>query len=105
MAVTERELARIQARVQQAHRPLRSAAAIGQAVGAVLGRRHMAKHFQISIADDAFSFAKTLSASPPSPPSTASKWSAPTCRRRTPMPPLQCAPARASVASSTLSAH
>jgi hypothetical protein len=33
-------------------------AAIGQAVGAVLGRRHMAKHFQISIADDAFSFAK-----------------------------------------------
>src|ERR1700748_2722427 len=58
LAVTEKELARIAARVQRAHRPLRGAAAIGQAVGAVLGRRHMAKHFQISITDDAFSFAK-----------------------------------------------
>jgi Transposase DDE domain len=58
LAVTETELARIAARVQRARRPLRGAAAIGQAVGAVLGRRHMAKHFQISIADDAFSFAK-----------------------------------------------
>src|SRR6201998_3543296 len=58
LAVTEKDLARIAARVQRAHRPLRGAAAIGQAVGAVLGRRHMAKHFQISITDDAFSFAK-----------------------------------------------
>src|SRR5216683_2988672 len=44
--------------VQRARKPLRGAAAIGQAVGAVLGRRHMAKHFQISIGDDAFSFTK-----------------------------------------------
>src|SRR5690349_9564464 len=58
LAVTKKELARIAARVQRARGPLRGAAAIGQAVGAVLGRRHMAKHFQISIADDAFSFAK-----------------------------------------------
>src|SRR5712691_8315055 len=68
LAVTEKELARIAARVQRARKPLRGAAALGQAVvglqptglsrGAVLGRRHMAKHFQISIADDAFSFAK-----------------------------------------------
>ena len=58
LAVTEKELARIADRVQRARRPLRGAAAIGQAVGAVLGRRHMAKHFQISIADEAFSFAK-----------------------------------------------
>jgi hypothetical protein len=50
LAVTENELARS---------PLRGAAAIGQAVGAVLGRRHMAKHFQISITDDTFSFAQT----------------------------------------------
>ena len=56
LAVTEKELARIAARVQRAHRPLRGAAAIGQAVGAVLGRRHMAKHFQISITDETFSF-------------------------------------------------
>ena len=58
LAVTENELARIAARVRRARQPLRGAAAIGQAVGAVLGRRHMAKHFQISIGDDAFSFAQ-----------------------------------------------
>src|SRR5947209_4967827 len=53
------------ARIEQTLRPagldwitaLR-APAIGQAVGAVLGRRHMAKHFQITIADNAFSFAQ-----------------------------------------------
>ena len=42
--------------MQRKRSPLRGAAVIGQAVGAVLGRRHMAKHFQITIADDAFSF-------------------------------------------------
>src|ERR1700732_5079598 len=58
LAATENALARIAARVQRARKPLRGAAAIGQAVGAVLGRRHMAKHFQISITDDTFSFAQ-----------------------------------------------
>src|SRR6266436_6242328 len=58
LAATENDLARLAARVQRARSPLRGAAAIGQAVGAVLGRRHMAKHFQITIADDAFSFAQ-----------------------------------------------
>src|SRR5256714_330325 len=58
LAATENELARIAARVQRARNPLRGAAAIGQAVGAVLGRRHMAKHFQITIAANAFSFAQ-----------------------------------------------
>ena len=58
LATTEKDLARIAAQVQRARRPRRGAAAIGQAVGAVLGRRHRAKHFQITIADDAFSFAQ-----------------------------------------------
>src|SRR5437667_545637 len=58
LAATEKELARIAARVQRAHSPLRGAAAIGQAVGAVLGRRYMAKHFQITITDETFSFAQ-----------------------------------------------
>src|ERR1700740_3562692 len=58
LPATEKELARIAARVQRARSPLHSAAAIGQAVGAVLGQRHMAKHFQLSIADDSFSFAQ-----------------------------------------------
>lgn len=56
LTATEKALARIQARVQRTRRPLHGAAAIGQAVGAVLGRRHMAKHFQISITDETFSF-------------------------------------------------
>ena len=72
LAATEKELARIAARVQRARSSLRSAAAIGQAVGAVLGQRHMTKHFHISITDEAFSFAKTLSALPPRLHSTAS---------------------------------
>jgi hypothetical protein len=58
LAATEKELIRIQARVQRANKKLHGAAAIGQAVGAALGRRKMAKHFQISISDDAFSFAR-----------------------------------------------
>ena len=58
LAATEQELIRIQARVQRASKKLRGAAAIGQAVGAVLGRRRMAKHFQISISDDTLSFAR-----------------------------------------------
>src|SRR5205823_5768576 len=58
LAGNEKELIRIQARVQRANRKLHGAAAIGQAVGAVLGRRKMAKHFQISISDDAFGFAR-----------------------------------------------
>jgi Transposase DDE domain len=58
LTATEKELALIVVRVQRARSPLHGAAAIGQAVGAVLGRRHMAKHFQISITDDTFSFAQ-----------------------------------------------
>jgi Transposase DDE domain len=55
---TEAELARIKARVERRRQPLRGAAAIGLAVGAVLDRRKMAKHFRLTIADDAFDFAR-----------------------------------------------
>jgi hypothetical protein len=55
---TERDLARLQARVRRARQPLRGAAAIGQAVGAVLGRRKVAKHFAITITDTDLSFAR-----------------------------------------------
>src|ERR1700730_12851906 len=58
LTATEKELARIAARVQRARSARRGAAAIGQAVGAALGRRHMAKHFQISITNETFSFAQ-----------------------------------------------
>src|SRR6201998_2237688 len=58
LAATEKEMARIAARLQPGPRPPHRAAASGQAVGAVLGRRHMAKHFHIGITDDTFSFAQ-----------------------------------------------
>jgi hypothetical protein len=51
LEATERELAHLQARVRRARQPLRGADKIGQAVGAVLGRRKVAKHFQIAITD------------------------------------------------------
>jgi hypothetical protein len=58
LAATEQQLRQIRHRVERADRPLRGAAAIGQAVGAVLGRSKVAKHFQISITDTAFSFTR-----------------------------------------------
>ena len=58
LAATEKDLTRIQRRVQRARKPLRGAADIGRAVGAVLGKRKMAKHFEINIADAAFNFAR-----------------------------------------------
>jgi hypothetical protein len=58
LAATERELARIQARARRARQPLKGAAAIGRAVGAVLGRRKVAKHFCITITEDDLDFAR-----------------------------------------------
>ena len=46
---TEHELRRVQARINRRHAPLRSAAEIGMAVGAVLDSKKMAKHFAIEI--------------------------------------------------------
>ena len=58
LEATERDLTRLQARVRRARQPLRGAAAIGQAVGAVLGRRKVAKHFHITITEDDLAFAR-----------------------------------------------
>jgi transposase len=38
--------------------PLHAAGEIGKAVGAVLGKRKMAKHFELTMTDDAFSFVR-----------------------------------------------
>lgn len=59
---TEQDLANIQGRVRRARRPLRGAAAIGQAVGAVMGRRKVAKHFRITITDLDLSFTRDQAA-------------------------------------------
>jgi hypothetical protein len=53
---TQAELGRIQQRVGRPRNPLHGAAAIGQAVGAVLGRRKMAKHFRLTITEHELSF-------------------------------------------------
>ena len=58
LAATERELARIQTAVARKRNPLRGTAEIALAVGAVIDKYKMAKHFDLSITDAAFSFAR-----------------------------------------------
>ena len=58
LAATEADLARIKAGVERERQPLRGADKIGLKAGAVLGKRKMAKHFELTITDTAFSFAR-----------------------------------------------
>src|SRR6185312_12509575 len=96
LAATEKDLARIQARVQRPNKPLRGAAAIGQAVGAVLGKRKMAKHYVISITDEAFSFTQNQAAIA----AEVDMSSAPMCRNGSARRRTRCAPTKASPRSS-----
>ncbi|MCP4961111.1 MAG: IS1634 family transposase [Actinomycetia bacterium] len=52
----ERALTRLQARVRRKRQPLRGAAEIGKALGALCARSKVAKHFQTTITDDDLSF-------------------------------------------------
>ena len=56
LAATERGLSRIVAHVARKGRPLRGKAEIGLAVGAVVNRFKMAKHFELTITDTSFSY-------------------------------------------------
>ena len=58
LRATERELAAIAAAVRRKRAPLRGKAEIGLAVGAVIDRRKMAKHFALTITDASFAFAR-----------------------------------------------
>jgi Transposase DDE domain len=58
LAATERDLVRIQAAVARRRDPLRGTAEIGIAIGKVINRHKVAKHFDLDIADAAFSFAR-----------------------------------------------
>jgi Transposase DDE domain len=58
LAATERDLARIQAAVARKHKPLRGAAQIALAVGAVIEQHKMRKHFDLTITDTSFTFAR-----------------------------------------------
>jgi transposase len=51
LVATERELARVQEQVRRKGSRLKSAAEIGMAVGAVLNRKKMAKHFDVEVTD------------------------------------------------------
>ncbi len=55
---TEQDLKDIQKRIVRERKPLRGADKIGLAVGAVIGRRKVGKHFDLTITDDQLSFTR-----------------------------------------------
>ena len=55
---TERDLKDIQKRIGRRRKPLRGADQIGMAVGKVIGRRKVGKHFDITITDDSLSLTR-----------------------------------------------
>ena len=55
---TEKKLIHLQTRVRRAKKPLRSKDKIALAVGAVINRYKMAKHFAVTITDDDLTFAR-----------------------------------------------
>jgi hypothetical protein len=58
LAATERDLTRIQTAVARKRDPLRGATEIALAVGAVINKHKIAKHFDLDITGAAFSFAR-----------------------------------------------
>jgi transposase len=58
LAATEKELVRIKIAVERKRNPLRGTAEIALAVGAVLNTHKMKKHFDLTITDDTFGFAR-----------------------------------------------
>lgn len=62
LMATERDLARIQAAVARKRDPLRGATEIALAVGAVIDKHKMRKHFDLDIADASFSFTRKADA-------------------------------------------
>jgi hypothetical protein len=62
LTATERDLSAIAAATGRKRQPLRGAAAIGIKVGAVLDKHKMAKHFNLTITDTGFRFARKTDA-------------------------------------------
>src|SRR5512134_2632870 len=62
LAATETDLAKIQAATIRARNPLRGEAAIALKVGAVLGRRKVAKHFKLTITEETLGFVRDAEA-------------------------------------------
>src|SRR4051795_1111118 len=62
LQATERDLAKVARAVTRERKPLRGREAIALAAGAVLNRHKVAKHFALTITDDAFRFSRKESA-------------------------------------------
>src|SRR3954447_17536632 len=62
LGATERDLAKVARAVTRERKPLRSREAIALAAGAVLNRHKVAKHFELTITDDAFRFSRNTAA-------------------------------------------
>lgn len=62
LTATERDLAAVRGRVQRSQDPLRGTAEIGLAVGKVLNRHKMAKHFELTITETSFGFRRKADA-------------------------------------------
>src|SRR5215218_1899755 len=62
LCATERDLAKVARAVTRQRKPLRSREAIALAAGAVLNRHKVAKHFKLTITDDAFRFSRNTTA-------------------------------------------
>src|SRR3954468_22330870 len=62
LCATERDLAKVARAVPRARKPLRSREAIALAAGAVLNRHKVAKHFELTITDEAFRFERNAAA-------------------------------------------
>ena len=58
LAASEKDLAKIQAATTRPRNPLRGAAEIALKVGAVLGRRKVAKHFRLTITEETLGFVR-----------------------------------------------
>jgi len=58
LVATERDLSRIAGQVRRRHGPLRGQAEIGLAVGAVINAHKMAKHFDLTITEDSFTYSR-----------------------------------------------
>ena len=62
LAATERDLARVRTAVRRERAPLCGAATIALAVGGVIDKHKMRKHFDLTIADDSFTFTRKVEA-------------------------------------------
>jgi transposase len=60
LKATEKDLDKIVARTQRTRNPLRGEDAIGLAVGQVIGKHKMKKHFELTITENSFTYARKL---------------------------------------------